>query len=116
MGGNPSVPTDKSCKLQVIGAGAPRTGTLSMSLALERLLDEPVMHGGSQLVGREDGETSALGNIPGLYTNLINASLRQTSVSYGPPEEQPVRVDEASPGNHGRIRGHHRRSWLLFYS
>jgi hypothetical protein len=26
-----------------------------MALALEKLLDGPVMHGGSQLLGREDG-------------------------------------------------------------
>jgi chloramphenicol 3-O-phosphotransferase len=43
----------------VIGAGYSRTGTLSMALALEKLLDGPVMHGGSQLLGREDS-TSAL--------------------------------------------------------
>ncbi|KJZ72076.1 hypothetical protein HIM_08531 [Hirsutella minnesotensis 3608] len=54
MGSAPSVPTDKSRKLQVIGAGASRTGTLSLSLALERLLDGPVMHGGTQIIGRED--------------------------------------------------------------
>jgi len=56
MGGNPSVPTDLSRTLKVIGAGYSRTGTLSMALALEKLLDGPVMHGGSQLLGREDGK------------------------------------------------------------
>lgn len=55
MGANASVPTDKTRTLQVIGAGYSRTGTLSMALALETLLDGPVMHGGSQLLGREDG-------------------------------------------------------------
>lgn len=55
MGGVPSVPQDRSRTLKVIGAGYSRTGTLSMALALERLLDGPVMHGGSQLLGREDG-------------------------------------------------------------
>ena len=55
MGGNASVPTDPNWTLQVIGAGYSRTGTLSMALALEKLLDGPVMHGGSQLLGREDG-------------------------------------------------------------
>ncbi|KAL2024232.1 hypothetical protein VTK56DRAFT_9388 [Thermocarpiscus australiensis] len=54
MGGVPSVPTDRSRKIQVIGAGYSRTGTVSMSLALEKLLDGPVMHGGTQLLGRED--------------------------------------------------------------
>lgn len=56
MGGVPSVPTDPSRTLQVIGAGFARTGTVSMALALEKLLDGPVCHGGTQLLGREDGE------------------------------------------------------------
>lgn len=55
MGGVPSIPTDPHRPLMVIGAGYSRTGTLSMALALEKLLDGPVMHGGSQLLGREDG-------------------------------------------------------------
>lgn len=56
MGGVPSVPTDPNRTLQVIGAGFARTGTVSMALALEKLLDGPVCHGGTQLLGREDGE------------------------------------------------------------
>ena len=56
MGGTASVPQDPSRSLQVIGAGYSRTGTLSMSIALEKLLDGPVMHGGSQLLNREDGK------------------------------------------------------------
>ena len=55
MGGVPSVPTDPSRRVEVIAAGYSRTGTVSMSLALERLLDGPAMHGGTQLFGREDG-------------------------------------------------------------
>lgn len=54
MGGVPSVPTDRSRTIEVIGAGYSRTGTVSMTLALEKLLDGPVMHGGTQMVGRED--------------------------------------------------------------
>ncbi|KAH6611582.1 hypothetical protein Trco_001602 [Trichoderma cornu-damae] len=54
MGGVPSVPSDRTRTLQVIGAGYSRTGTVSMALALEKLLDGPVMHGGTQLFGRED--------------------------------------------------------------
>ncbi|SPN97350.1 uncharacterized protein DNG_00864 [Cephalotrichum gorgonifer] len=54
MGGVPSIPQDRTRTLKVIGAGYSRTGTLSMALALEKLLDGPVMHGGSQLLGRED--------------------------------------------------------------
>lgn len=55
MGANPSIPQDPSKTLKVIGAGYSRTGTLSMTFALEKLLDGPVMHGGSQFLGREDG-------------------------------------------------------------
>lgn len=54
MGGVPSVPTDANRRIQVISAGYSRTGTVSMSLALEKLLDGPVCHGGTQLLGRED--------------------------------------------------------------
>ncbi|KUI55028.1 hypothetical protein VP1G_02384 [Cytospora mali] len=54
MGGVPSVPTDPNRTLQVIGAGYSRTGTSSMAIALEKLLDGPVCHGGSQMLGRED--------------------------------------------------------------
>ena len=55
MGGTPSVPRDSSQKLKVIGAGYSRTGTVSMQLALEKLLDGPVMHGGTHVLSREDG-------------------------------------------------------------
>ncbi|KYK59151.1 NAD dependent epimerase/dehydratase [Drechmeria coniospora] len=54
MGGVPSMPSDRTRTLQVIGAGYSRTGTVSMALALEKLLDGPVMHGGTHLFGRED--------------------------------------------------------------
>ncbi|KAG7409445.1 hypothetical protein Forpe1208_v010883 [Fusarium oxysporum f. sp. rapae] len=45
MGGAASVPTDRTRRLKVIGAGYSRTGTLSMAMALEELLCGPVMHG-----------------------------------------------------------------------
>jgi hypothetical protein len=48
-------PTDLSKRLQVIGAGYSRTGTLSFSQALERLLDGPVCHTGSACLMREEG-------------------------------------------------------------
>ena|SRR5688572_22349465 len=60
MGGAVSVPTDRTRSLKVIGAGYSRTGTLSMAIALEQLLDGPVMHGGSQLLGREDGKALSI--------------------------------------------------------
>lgn len=50
MGGVASKPSsDPDCTLQVIGAGFSRTGTVSMALALEELLDGPVCHGGTQM-------------------------------------------------------------------
>lgn len=55
MGATASVPRDRTRPLQVIDAGYARTATLSYALALERLLGGPVMHGGTQLFGREDG-------------------------------------------------------------
>lgn len=58
MGAEPSKPTDNSKSLRFIGAGYSRTGTLSMTFALQKLLDGPVMHGGSQFLGREDGAYS----------------------------------------------------------
>lgn len=55
MGGVPSVPQDRSRRIQVIAAGYSRTGTTSISIALARLLDGPVFHGGNQIFQREDG-------------------------------------------------------------
>ncbi|KAI0022636.1 hypothetical protein F4780DRAFT_788212 [Xylariomycetidae sp. FL0641] len=54
MGANASIPTDPSRKLQIISAGYSRTGTLSMTLALETLLRGPVHHGGTQIVTRDN--------------------------------------------------------------
>lgn len=47
MGNQASVPAPGT-KLQVIGAGLPRTGTASFSEALRILLEGPVYHGGTQ--------------------------------------------------------------------
>ena len=55
MGGVASLPVDPRQRPEVICVGYQRTGTLSMALALEKLGYGPVAHGGSQLVGREDG-------------------------------------------------------------
>ncbi|KAI8631679.1 P-loop containing nucleoside triphosphate hydrolase protein [Xylariaceae sp. FL1651] len=54
MGGVPSVPRDPSRQVQVICAGYARTGTSTMALAVEKLLDGPVLHGGTQVLNRED--------------------------------------------------------------
>ncbi|KAG8169520.1 hypothetical protein KVR01_000265 [Diaporthe batatas] len=54
MGGVASIPTDPSRKVQVISAGYSRTGTVSMSMALDKLLDGPILHGGTQILVRDD--------------------------------------------------------------
>lgn len=54
MGQHTSRPLDPSRQIQVIGAGMSRTGTVSFGLALERLLDGPVYHGGEAIVLREE--------------------------------------------------------------
>ena len=55
MGGIPSKP-DPTKSMQVIGAGFPRTGTNSVQLALELLLDGPVHHGGTHILAGSPGE------------------------------------------------------------
>ncbi len=65
MGGVASIPTDPSRRVQVISAGYSRTGTVSMSLALAKLVDGPVLHGGTQILSRDDGK--ALGRKEGDY-------------------------------------------------
>lgn len=56
MGGVASIPTDASKKMQVISAGYSRTGTVSMSMALDILLGGPILHGGTQILVRDDGK------------------------------------------------------------
>jgi hypothetical protein len=55
MGQQPSIPTDLSKNVRVIGAGFSRTGTVSLGMALERLLQGPVWHGGNAIFMREEG-------------------------------------------------------------
>ncbi len=56
MGGVASIPTDPSQKVEVISAGYSRIGTVSMSLALQKLRNGPVLHGGTQILVQDDGE------------------------------------------------------------
>lgn len=58
MGAEASIPTDPSRKVQVISAGYSRTGTLSMCMALAKLVDGPVLHGGTHIIVRDDGMKS----------------------------------------------------------
>ncbi len=48
-------PTDRSRQIKVIGGGLGRTGTMSMTAALERLLNGPVYHTGTILFQDEEG-------------------------------------------------------------
>lgn len=72
MGGTASVPRDSSQRLKVIGAGYSRTGTSTMQLALEKLLDGPVMHGGTQILTREDGTQGAPRTLLICVTNPVS--------------------------------------------
>lgn len=60
MGQSPSIPTDMSRDLRVIGAGFSRTGTVSFAMALEILLQGPVCHSGTAILMREEGTSSSL--------------------------------------------------------
>jgi hypothetical protein len=53
MGGVASIPTDER-DVQVISAAYSRTGTVSMSLALDKILEGPILHGGNQILTRDD--------------------------------------------------------------
>ncbi|KAH0530089.1 hypothetical protein TsFJ059_004758 [Trichoderma semiorbis] len=54
MGANGSKPVDRSQRVKVIGAGYPRTGTTTLVLACEKLLNGQGLHGGSHGLARED--------------------------------------------------------------
>jgi hypothetical protein len=49
-------PTDLSREIQVIGSGFGRTGTMSFSAAIEKLLQGPVYHTGSIIAQDEECE------------------------------------------------------------
>lgn len=89
MGASPSIPRDRSRQLEVIGAGYGRTGTSAISMALEKLLDGPVMHGGTQILAREDGTFVPTKNytpnalIPHTHPNNIIPALLSTPPTNG---------------------------------
>ncbi|KAJ2982432.1 hypothetical protein NQ176_g1396 [Zarea fungicola] len=71
-------PTDRSQRLRVIGAGHSRTGTMSFTLALQILLQGPVLHSGSACVMREEafikGWISALDDATAVEKGLPGSS------------------------------------------
>lgn len=58
-------PSDISRKIEVIGSGFGRTGTMSLSATLEKLLCGPIFHGGTIIMqdetGAEDDSILSLG-------------------------------------------------------
>ena len=58
MGQAPSQPRP-GAKFQVVGAGLPRTGTASLTKALEILLQGPVYHGGTQITLADEREAKS---------------------------------------------------------
>ncbi|KAI1177807.1 P-loop containing nucleoside triphosphate hydrolase protein [Nemania sp. FL0916] len=94
MGGVPSVPRDPSRKVQVICAGYARTGTSTMALAVEQLLDGPFLHGGTQVLNREDAyckkwvqiyESKARGDRPTTLSLLREVTAGFVGVADMPP-------------------------------
>jgi hypothetical protein len=78
MGDQASAPRPGT-KLQVIGAGLPRTGTASFTEALRILLDGPVYHGGTQMTLGPESDT--LGWIKVLSLLPASAHSEQTRQS-----------------------------------
>ncbi|KAM0324982.1 hypothetical protein ACHAPQ_008168 [Fusarium lateritium] len=94
MGGAASRPTDFSREPEVICLGYQRSGTLSISIALERLGYGPVAHGGSQLLGREDAYMRKLWE---LYQTLDDKekrlkALRDVTVGFGAIADAPYNM------------------------
>ncbi|KUJ15231.1 uncharacterized protein LY89DRAFT_783419 [Mollisia scopiformis] len=92
MGQQPSIPTDLSRELQVIGAGFSRTGTVSFSMALERLLQGPVCHSGTAVLMREEEYIKSWIKIqqPGASQEVINENLRSLTAGYVATTDTPA--------------------------
>lgn len=77
MGTEASKPTP-GLRLQIIGAGLPRTGTASLSEALRILLGGPIYHGGTQVTSGP--ESNVLGWIDIMYRNPPSARVNKERV------------------------------------
>jgi len=84
MGQQPSIPTDLSREVQVIGAGFSRTGTVSFALALEKLLKGPVCHSGTAILRREEAYVQKWITIQDTHASedLIEENLRNLTAGY----------------------------------
>lgn len=98
-----SIPDDASRTIEVIGAGASRTGTMSIALALEILLDGPVMHGGTQVALREDCQSV----ISQLRANVDLDSIRSDGTQVPHQPQRQADNDEAPQHHHDRLRWNH---------
>lgn len=116
--GAPQKPTDKTRKIQVIGSGMGRTGTMSLSAALERLLDGKVYHCGTMIFQDEEGffASSFLSSLPHLpfpahpeeiHINTPNSNNAQMGPSHE-PRHQPGTQQANSKRNASRICRDHR--------
>lgn len=74
------LPRDLTRTLQVIGAGLPRTGTISLTLALTWALHGDVCHGGSACLRGPECEFRALTET---YTHLTDCSRCHQRVDQG---------------------------------
>ncbi|RBR26117.1 uncharacterized protein FIESC28_01145 [Fusarium coffeatum] len=94
MGGETSRPTDKRREPEVICLGYQRTGTLSMALALERLGYEPVAHGGSQMLGREDAYMRKIWEIFQTLEDKERTlkALREVTIGFGALTDAPYNL------------------------
>ncbi|KAH7397497.1 hypothetical protein BKA64DRAFT_672001 [Cadophora sp. MPI-SDFR-AT-0126] len=84
MGQQPSIPTDLTREVQVIGAGFSRTGTVSFALAVEKLLKGPVCHSGTAILRREEAYVQKWITIqdPSASEQVIEENLRNLTAGY----------------------------------
>ncbi|KAE9362763.1 hypothetical protein N431DRAFT_551022 [Stipitochalara longipes BDJ] len=77
-------PTDITRKIEVIGAGLGRTGTMSFSAALEKLLHGPIYHSGNMLISDEESTAKTWSQIldPDADPEFVNYSLRALLAGY----------------------------------
>ncbi|KAJ5035646.1 uncharacterized protein L3040_008111 [Drepanopeziza brunnea f. sp. 'multigermtubi'] len=92
MGQQPSIPTDLSRELQVIGAGFSRTGTVSFAMALERLLSGPVCHSGTAILLREEAYVQKWIAIQqkGAAEEVVERNLRDLTAGYVGTTDTPA--------------------------
>ncbi|KAF2091017.1 hypothetical protein K490DRAFT_16374, partial [Saccharata proteae CBS 121410] len=94
MGQHPTHPSsDPDTTIRVIGAGLPRTGTLSLTHALAHLLEGPVYHGGTQLTlgptSRILTWTAILSDLPSPRNPPLLAAIATETAGYAAITDTP---------------------------